>query len=112
MEQCQLFIECGAPLCPIDDDLNKRLWYADEEICRSRIFGRHRWIKKQRSIKRRQTKTWLDHPVTYQELYDSSRKRQLSDNQLKEMKARLEKINIGYAQNSMNKQKMSNIQVL
>ena len=97
MEQCGLFKECGAQLCPLDPDLNKRIWYADEAICKSRIFGQHRWIKKQRSIRKNQTTSWLNRPATYQELYDASRKRKLSKDQLEELRARMKKINPAYA---------------
>ncbi len=104
-----MFKACSAPLCPLDTDLNRRIWYADEAICKSRIFGQHRWIRKQRSIRKNQTKSWLDRPVTYQEIYDASRKRNLSDKQLIELKARMKKINPAYVKNTANKQKDSNI---
>ena len=111
MEQCRWFNECGAPLCPLDLDLHKRIWYADEAVCKSRIFGKHRWIRKQRSINKRQTKSWIDQPITYQELYDASRKRELSEDQLEELRARIKKINPAHVKNTVNKQINSNIAV-
>jgi len=112
MEQCPSFNECGAPLCPLDLDLNKRIWYANEAVCKSRIFGQHRWIKKQRSIKKRQTKCWLDRPVTYQDIYDASRERKLSEDQKEVLRARMKKINPAHVKNTGNKQMKSNIAVL
>ena len=111
MEQCRLYSECDAPLCPLDSNLNKRIWYADEAVCKSRIFGKHRWIKKQRSINKRQTKSWLDRPITYQDLYAASRKRNVSDKQLVELKARMKKINPVHVKNTGNKQMKPNIAV-
>ena len=72
-EQCQRFEKCDAPLCPLDEDIEKRVWYVGEEICRAQKHNKHRWIKKQRSIVRRQTKTWLDKAITYEMLYNASR---------------------------------------
>jgi len=96
-EKCGLYKKCGAQLCPIDSNLNDRVWYADEAICKSRIFGKHRWIKKQRSIGKRQTKSWLDQPITYHDLYAASRKKNLSEDQLKDLSARMKKFNPAYA---------------
>lgn len=78
IEDCPSFDKCDAPLCPLDTRLKDRIWYADESVCNSRKFGKHRWIQKQRSIAKRQTKSWLDRPITYQELFDSSRQRRVS----------------------------------
>lgn len=107
MKNCEMFKACSAPLCPIDADIKERIWYSDDEICRSRKFGRHRWIKKQRSIKRRQTKTWLNRPVIYQELFDASRKRNLSEDQLSDLRTRMKKLRSAYAENTPSEQKMS-----
>lgn len=111
MEQCGLFMECSAPLCPLDSNLNKRIWCVDEPICKSRKFGQHRWIKKQRSIRKRQTNSWLDRPITYQDLYAASRKRNLSEKQLIELRARMKKCNPTYVKNTENKQIESNVAV-
>lgn len=109
MEKCRLFEECGAPLCPLDFGLNKRNWYIDEPICKSRKFGNHRWIKKQRSIVKKQTKSWLNRSITYQDLYSASRKRKLSKEQLIELRNRMKKDNPGYVKNIGNKQSKPNV---
>ena len=72
MERCTRFNICNAPLCPLDSDIKDRVWWADEEVCRSRKYGQHRWIRKQRSIQRRETKSWIDKPITYEMLIDAS----------------------------------------
>ncbi len=92
MEKCNRFNECSAPLCPLDPDIKDRLWFHDEEVCKSREHNKHRWIKKQRSIVRRQTKSWLDKPVTYKQLYAASRPKQLSDEQRAKMAIRMKQI--------------------
>ena len=51
-ERCRLFEECLAPLCPLDPSSLRGVWYADEEICRSRTNGRLSWIRAQRKIAR------------------------------------------------------------
>ena len=53
-EQCSLVDSCIAPLCPLDDSLNKAIWYRGEEICRGRKFQSLPWIRKQKKIVRRQ----------------------------------------------------------
>lgn len=76
---CNRFESCNAPLCPLDPDIDKRVWYSDEDICKSQEHNKHRWIKKQRSIVKKQTKSYLNRPVTYQQLYDASRPMELSN---------------------------------
>jgi hypothetical protein len=49
---CGLFEECLAPLCPLDPRSLKGIWYADEEICRSRTYANLPWIRGQRKIGR------------------------------------------------------------
>ena len=49
-ERCRLFEDCLAPLCPLDRSSLKGIWYADEEICRSRAQGGRPWIRSQRRI--------------------------------------------------------------
>lgn len=51
-ERCRLFEDCLAPLCPLDRSSLKGIWYADEEICRSRTNGNLPWIRAQRKIAR------------------------------------------------------------
>ena len=49
---CGLFENCLAPLCPLDKNSLKGIWYSDEEICRSRTHGNLTWISAQRKIAR------------------------------------------------------------
>jgi len=49
---CGLFENCLAPLCPLDKNSLKGIWYSDEEICRSRTHGNLTWISAQRKISR------------------------------------------------------------
>ena len=84
VQRCLIFTDCDASLCPLDNDLTLRIWYADEPVCRSRKHGQHRWIRKQRSIQRRKTKAWFNKPIAWQMLYDASRPMQLTDAQRKQ----------------------------
>jgi hypothetical protein len=49
---CLFFESCHAPLCPLDQISLKGVWYADEEICRSRSYTALSWIRSQRKIGR------------------------------------------------------------
>jgi hypothetical protein len=49
---CLLFESCHAPLCPLDPVSMKGVWYADEEVCRSRSYTALPWIRSQRKIGR------------------------------------------------------------
>jgi len=91
-QSCGIFSKCSAPLCPLDTGLKHRVWYADEDVCRSRKYGQHRWIKKQRSIQKRQTQSWLNRPVTWKMLYDASRPMQISPEERKRRKERMRKL--------------------
>ena len=50
---CTLFENCHAPLCPLDPASLKGVWYADEEICRSRAYANLPWIRGQRKMTHR-----------------------------------------------------------
>lgn len=52
IEECPSFSGCSAPLCPLADNLEHCVFYADEPICTSRKF-RQPWVRIQRRIVRR-----------------------------------------------------------
>jgi len=91
VERCPKFEACDAPLCPLDPDVALRIWYADEDICSSRHSTGVRWIRKQRSIVRHQTRTWLGRIVRHQELVEASRPRALSEAQRAQLAERLKR---------------------
>ena len=86
--ECLRFNHCSAPLCPLDEGINDRIWYHDEEVCRAQRFNKRRWIRKQCSIQKRQTKSWLDKPISYQMLFDASRPRIFTLEQPEKMRER------------------------
>lgn len=45
---CNHYETCNAPMCPYDENLNKMIWYPDEDICKKRDVPN--WVKKQRKI--------------------------------------------------------------
>ena len=50
-KECPSFIGCSAPLCPLDEDLDIRVWYPDEPICvREGISGDYPWLNTQKKI--------------------------------------------------------------
>jgi hypothetical protein len=90
MQQCDIYARCSAPLCPLDPEINRRVWYADEAVCTSTKHGKHRWVRKQRSIKRLKTKSWFGHPVRLQQLLAASNpRRPLTEEQKRVMTERL-----------------------
>lgn len=52
-KQCPRYPRCDAPLCPLDQDIGKGMWFAEEPICPRRQFGQLDMIKTQRKIKKR-----------------------------------------------------------
>jgi hypothetical protein len=51
-ENCPYFGKCNAPICPMDPDKERAVWYPDEEICRNREFGNLDLIIAQKKISR------------------------------------------------------------
>lgn len=53
-EHCRQFEDCTAPMCPLDPELSRKVWFADEDICASKKFGPGlKWIENQRKISRK-----------------------------------------------------------
>jgi hypothetical protein len=48
---CKYFDGCPAPLCPKDEGVAVRTWFADEDICR--LAGVPEWVRRQRGISRK-----------------------------------------------------------
>jgi hypothetical protein len=48
---CKYFDGCSAPLCPRDEGVADRTWFADEDICR--LADVPEWVKRQRKISRK-----------------------------------------------------------
>ena len=58
MMECQHYFQnnCNAPICQLDENSIKNgIWYADEEICRSRKYPKLLWLKNQKKIKKKTT---------------------------------------------------------
>jgi hypothetical protein len=49
--KCKYFDGCSAPLCPKDEGIADRTWFADEDICR--LADVPAWVKRQRKVSRR-----------------------------------------------------------
>jgi len=52
---CPIYNECNAPLCPLDDNIEDRVWYPDEPFCRFKKNQKIGWIKNQKKIKKAAT---------------------------------------------------------
>lgn len=50
---CSRYLKCTAPLCPLDRDVERRMWFPDEPICTVKRFGGLDWVRNQRKIKKR-----------------------------------------------------------
>ncbi len=50
-EKCKHWDKCSAPLCPLN--LNKGIWYPNEEVCSNRKFFGLQWVKNQKKIAKR-----------------------------------------------------------
>ena len=51
MRGCKYFDGCSAPLCPKDEGVADRTWFADEDICR--LADVPEWVKRQRKVSRK-----------------------------------------------------------
>ena len=49
---CESFVSCKAPLCPMDPELNNAVWYPIEPICRASKFRDLPWVKNQVAIRK------------------------------------------------------------
>ena len=90
-KECPKFDTCSAPLCPLDPELKKRIWYWDEPICKNKKFQKLRWIKKQKSIQKRKFKSWLKKPITIIDLIRASRPRKLTPEERAKIGERLKR---------------------
>jgi hypothetical protein len=50
IEKCPYFNSCNAPICPLDENKEKAIWYSDEAICKNRDFFDLEFIKTQKKI--------------------------------------------------------------
>ena len=46
--KCKYFDGCSAPMCPVDSEAVKTVWFADEPVCRPNDVPD--WVKRQRKI--------------------------------------------------------------
>ena len=52
--KCPRFGLCSAPICPLDPNRHKAIWYPDEEICKNREMAKQfKFIQVQRKIQKR-----------------------------------------------------------
>ncbi|MGB9677951.1 MAG: hypothetical protein ACPLZ9_04960 [Candidatus Ratteibacteria bacterium] len=49
-KRCPYFGKCNAPICPMDPDKERAVWYPDEEICKNREFNNLNFIITQKKI--------------------------------------------------------------
>jgi len=48
--ECSYFDSCNAPICPLDENKEKAIWYSDEAICKNRDFSDLEFIKTQKKV--------------------------------------------------------------
>ncbi len=51
-EQCRYKETCEAQLCPLDENLDDYVFYADEAICKNPEYSGLRWINRQRALRK------------------------------------------------------------
>ncbi|MGC9123594.1 MAG: hypothetical protein ACP5IB_05960 [Thermoplasmata archaeon] len=49
-EKCPYFGSCNAPICPLDPDIERAVWYPNEEICKNKEFNNLNFIINQKKI--------------------------------------------------------------
>jgi hypothetical protein len=85
-KDCSLFEKCPAPLCPLDPGLKARAWLIEEQVCRK---YHTRWIRKQKSIQKRQTASYQGRLISILDLISVSRPKHFSEKQLQAIRDRL-----------------------
>ena len=48
--ECPYFESCNAPICPLDENKGKVIWYSDEAICKNPEYSDLDFIKTQKKI--------------------------------------------------------------
>jgi len=58
IEKCPSYLNCGAPICPLDPIIKGCCWYPDDDVCKRNFPPQ--WVKTQRriSIKTRSMDTY------------------------------------------------------
>lgn len=73
-KDCIGFEGCESPICPIDSSFNNGVvWYADEEVCPSRLYRKEKWRINQRRIAKINLKHKVDGYFTLDSLKTISR---------------------------------------
>ena len=52
-KECRYFNNCAATLCPLDKNIETRIWFPDEEICKNREYANFPFVKTQKKIAKR-----------------------------------------------------------
>jgi hypothetical protein len=50
IEKCSYFDSCNAPICPLDENKEKAIWYSDEAICKNTEYSGLEFIITQKKI--------------------------------------------------------------
>jgi len=50
IEQCPFFDSCNAPICPLDENKGKVIWFSDEAICKNTEYSGLEFIITQKKI--------------------------------------------------------------
>ncbi len=53
LKECKYHESCDAQLCPLDTDIEKRIYYADEPTCKLKQYQTKRFIQNQKKLKKR-----------------------------------------------------------
>jgi hypothetical protein len=64
-KQCPYFEKCNAPICPLNPDIEKAIWYSSEEICRNKEFKNLSFIINQKKIAKLNQKHVIQGFFTY-----------------------------------------------
>lgn len=56
-KECRYKEACEAQLCPMDEDIDNYVFYADEEVCKNMKFRNLHWINRQMALRKKYKKS-------------------------------------------------------
>ncbi len=77
MQSCPKYMDCSAPLCPLDRENHKRTWIILEEVCKSKEHKELPWIRRQKKLNRTAPATLMDQPLGLEYLSKTAPKKRI-----------------------------------
>lgn len=88
--ECRLLNGCNANLCPLDDDIMKRIWFIGEDVCNLPENRQLPMVRRQKWLNKHQPKGYMDSPLRSDWLTETARKkRELTEEEREVLRERI-----------------------